>query len=85
MKLRLQFRRYRAPFRVAVRTAHGVWGEREGLIVRLENEAGAVGWGEAAPIPWFGTETVEEDEAGCRTLGEWTNEETIAAVPARSD
>lgn len=83
MKLRLQSRRYRAPFRAPVRTAHGVWAEREGLIVRLENEAGAVGWGEAAPIPWFGTETVEEAEAGARTLGEWTNEATIAAVPAR--
>jgi O-succinylbenzoate synthase len=83
VKLRLQFRRYRAPFRAPVRTAHGMWAEREGLIVRLENEAGAVGLGEAAPIPWFGTETVDEDEAGCRTLGEWTTAETITAVPGR--
>ncbi len=83
MKLRLQFRRYRAPFRTVVRTAHGGWVEREGVIVRLENESGALGLGEAAPIPWFGTETVEEDEAGCRTLGEWTTAETIAAVPER--
>lgn len=83
MKLRLQFRRYRAPFRTPVRTAHGPWAEREGLIVRLEDEAGAVGWGEAAPIPWFGTETVEEDEAGARALGEWTNAEAVAGVPAR--
>lgn len=83
VKLRLQFRRYRAPFRAPVRTAHGVWTEREGLLVRLENDAGAVGWGEAAPIPWFGTETVEDDEAGARALGEWTTAETIAAVPAR--
>lgn len=60
-----------------------MWAEREGLIVRLENEAGAVGYGEAAPIPWFGTETVEEDEAGGRALGEWTTQEQIAAVPAR--
>ncbi|MBL9199666.1 MAG: o-succinylbenzoate synthase, partial [Opitutaceae bacterium] len=83
MKLRLQFRRYRAPFRAPVRTAHGLWAEREGMIVRLESEAGAVGWGEAAPIPWFGTETADEDEAGARVLGEWTNPEHIAAVPAR--
>ncbi|MBL9189819.1 MAG: o-succinylbenzoate synthase [Opitutaceae bacterium] len=83
MKLRLQFRRYRASFRTAVRTAHGMWAEREGLLVRLENEAGAVGYGEAAPIPWFGTETVEEAEAGARVLGEWTTAEQIAAVPAR--
>ena len=83
MKLRLQFRRYRAPFRAVVRTAHGAWAEREGLLVRLENEAGAVGFGEAAPIPWFGTETTDEDEASARVLGEWTTEEQIATVPER--
>ena len=61
MPLHLQFRRYRLPFRTPVRTAHGLWAEREGLIVRLtdaaQGAADAVGWGEAAPIPWFGTET----------------------------
>lgn len=83
MKLRLQYRRYRLPFRVAVRTAHGWWRDREGLIVRIEEAGGAVGYGEAAPIPHFGTETVEEAEAALRLLGEWTNAEAIAAVPAR--
>ena len=36
MHYRLQFRRYRLPFRAPVRTAHGWWHQREGLIVRLE-------------------------------------------------
>ncbi len=83
MKLRLLHRRYRLPFRLPVRTAHGGWTEREGLIVRVEDEAGAVGYGEAAPIPHFGTETVEEDEAGLRVLGEWLRAEQLAAVPVR--
>jgi len=83
MKYRLQFRRYRLPFRGAVRTAHGVWAEREGVIVRLEDERGNAGWGEAAPIPAFGTETVDEAEEGCRALGEWTSAEVIAGLPAR--
>ena len=83
MRLRFQFRRYRLPFRAVVRTAHGPWSEREGLLVRLEDETGAVGFGEAAPIPHFGTETVDEDEAGCRALGEWTESEVLAAVPER--
>jgi o-succinylbenzoate synthase len=83
VRLRFQFRRYRLPFRTAVRTAHGPWAEREGLIVRLEDEAGAVGFGEAAPLPQFGTETVDEDEAGARAIGEWTESETLAAVPER--
>src|SRR5687767_6084491 len=83
VRLRFQFRRYRLPFRAVVRTAHGPWSERDGLIVRLEDEKGAVGFGEAAPIPQFGTETVDEDEAGCRTLGEWIESEALEAVPER--
>lgn len=70
-----------------VRTAHGPWGEREGVIVRLEdaNEggSGAVGFGEAAPIPWFGTETVDEVEAAARAVDEWVEEDALAAVPGR--
>ncbi|MBI4625386.1 MAG: o-succinylbenzoate synthase [Verrucomicrobia bacterium] len=83
MRFRFQFRRYLLPLRVAVRTAHGVWSEREGLIVRLENEAGIAGCGEAAPIPAFGTETVDEVEAACRDLGEWADDARLASVPAR--
>jgi o-succinylbenzoate synthase len=87
MRLRFQFRRYRLPFRTAVRTARGPWAEREGVIVRLEDAeeggSGAVGFGEAAPIPWFGTETVDEVEAGCRSLGEWIEESAFEAVPTK--
>jgi o-succinylbenzoate synthase len=69
MSHRLEFRRYCLPFRSAVRTAHGPWLAREGIIVRVEDEAGRVGFGEAAPIPWFGTETVAEDVAVLAGLG----------------
>jgi O-succinylbenzoate synthase len=86
MRVRFQFRRYRLPFRAPVRTAHGTWTEREGVIVRLEDvsEGGiaALGWGEAAPIPWFGTETVDEVEAACRAIGEWVEDGAFEAVPA---
>ena len=78
-----QFRRYRLPFRTPVRTAHGPWGERVGLLVRLTDATGRVGYGEAAPIPWFGTETVDEVEAACRELGEKVDEARLAAVPGR--
>jgi O-succinylbenzoate synthase len=85
MPYRFQFRRYRLPFRQTVRTGHGIWSEREGVLVRLEDASeggtGAVGWGEAAPIPWFGTETVDEVEAACHTLGEWIEAEAMTAVP----
>ena len=42
MRYHLQFRRYRLPFRAAVRTAHGVWAEREGLIQEGSADAIAV-------------------------------------------
>ncbi|HXA14380.1 MAG TPA: o-succinylbenzoate synthase, partial [Opitutaceae bacterium] len=77
------FRRYRLPLRTVVRTAHGVLAEREGVLVRLEDENGAVGYGEAAVLPWFGTETADEVEAACATLGPRVTAAELAAVPAR--
>lgn len=82
MRLRFHFRRYRLPLRVPVRTAHGVWTAREGVVVRLENEGGEVGLGEAAPIPEFGTESVDEVEAACREIGEWVDDARYADVLA---
>ncbi|CAM2915468.1 o-succinylbenzoate synthase [Rariglobus hedericola] len=83
MRLRLAYRRYLLPFRTPVRTAHGVWAEREGVLVRLTDESGRAGHGEAAPIPWFGTETPDEIEAALASFGEWVTEEQLVAVPAR--
>jgi len=79
----LAYRRYRLPLRVAVRTAHGVLSERTGVLVRLEDESGAVGWGEAAVLPWFGTETADEVVAVCSILGERMTAEQLASVPVR--
>ena len=71
---KIEHRAYRLPFRAVVRTAHGPWAAREGFLVRAVRidaaggaEVGLVGWGEVAPILWFGTETV--DEAGAALAG----------------
>jgi O-succinylbenzoate synthase len=66
---RLTTRRYHLPFQRTVRTAHGPWAAREGLLVRLEDETGSVGYGEVAPLPGFGTETLAEAEDTLATLG----------------
>ena len=50
---RIEFRRYRLPFRAPLRTAHGSWAVREGVLVRVERPDGSTGFGEAAPIPGF--------------------------------
>lgn len=83
MSYRISSRPYRLPLRQALRTAHGVWAEREGLLVRLDAGDGRVGFGEIAPIPWFGTETLAEAEEICRKLGTDATDEQLDAVPAR--
>jgi O-succinylbenzoate synthase len=83
MTYRFQFRPYRLPFRVAVRTAHGFWAEREGVLVRLEDETGMVGLGEAAPIPEFGTESIDEIAAVCRDFGAKVESTRLEAIPAQ--
>jgi O-succinylbenzoate synthase len=82
MDFRLEFRRYCLPFRSPVRTSRGEWTAREGLFVRVERSDGSVGFGEAAPVPSFGRETVGEAEAFCLSLGGRVRAEAPPQVPA---
>jgi O-succinylbenzoate synthase len=84
LKFHLQFRRYRLPFLSPVRTAHGPWAEREGLLVRLESADRRVGWGDAAPVPPYSRESVDKAEAACRALGSMVDHESLVAAPAPS-
>ncbi|HEY9155038.1 MAG TPA: o-succinylbenzoate synthase [Opitutaceae bacterium] len=74
---RFTFRRFVLPFLTPMRTAHGLWREREGVWVKLVNESGDAGLGEAAPIPAFGTETLEQLEERCRALNDPLTAEEI--------
>lgn len=78
-----QFRRYCLPLRAPLRTAHGLWTEREGFVVRLEDEAGGVGFGEIAPLPWFGTETQAQAEEVCRKFGDRAGDALLDEVPEK--
>lgn len=78
-----EFKSYRRPLRAPLRTAHGLWAEREGLILRLEDGDGTVGYGEVAPLPWFGTETLAEAAEVCGKFGGTVDGEVLDAVPAR--
>jgi O-succinylbenzoate synthase len=80
---RLTHRRYRLPFLRVVRTAHGPWREREGLLVRLEDEAGRAGYGEVAPVPSFGTETLAEAGEVLAGLGDRVNAAALAGIGER--
>lgn len=59
MSRQISVKPYRRAFRQPLRTAHGEWATREGFLVRLEQE-GRVGYGEVAPLPEFGSETLAD-------------------------
>ena len=83
MNYHFDYRRYRLPFRAPLWTAHGLWEAREGVILRLKGESGTVHYGEACPISWFGTESIEEIEEACRQLGAETNDAVLDRLPTK--
>ncbi|MEH2234011.1 MAG: o-succinylbenzoate synthase [Nostoc sp.] len=81
MRYKFKFRPYQRRFLRSLTTNHGKWDIREGIILRLIDETLKVGWGEIAPISWFGSETLEQALDFCRQLpGEITNE-IIFSIP----
>lgn len=62
MSRQISVKPYRRAFRQPLRTAHGEWATRDGFLVRVEQE-GRVGYGEVAPLPKFGSETLAEATA----------------------
>jgi len=83
MVYRFAVKPYRQPLRVPLRTAHGIWAVREGLIIRLEAENGVVSYGEVAPLPQFGTETLAESLERCLGFSDKTDDAALDAVPVR--
>lgn len=73
MNLKVAYRSYRREFLQPLWTAHGEWCAREGFIVRLE-QGDSVGYGEIAPIPDFGTETLER---AAKFLKQWVADPII--------
>jgi o-succinylbenzoate synthase len=78
---RLRLKPYQWAFEPPLQTHHGLWKVREGIIIGLEREDGVIGWGEVAPIPWFGTETLEDAIAFCQSLPALLTELDILSVP----
>ena len=65
-----------------MRTSHGLWKVREGIIITLKDAEG-IAYGEIAPIPWFGSETIAEARQFCQQQGNTIDSETIARIPDR--
>ncbi|BBD69575.1 mandelate racemase/muconate lactonizing protein [Nostoc commune NIES-4072] len=78
---RFEFRPYQRRFVRTLTTNHGTWDIREGIILRLTDELGKIGWGEIAPISWFGSETLEQALDFCRQLPREITDEIIFSIP----
>lgn len=53
------------------------------MIVRLEDESGRVGFGEIAPIAWFGTESLAEAGEWCENFGDRVTDVILDQVPVK--
>ncbi|MCY7385417.1 MAG: o-succinylbenzoate synthase [Microcoleus sp. CAN_BIN18] len=60
MIYKFEFRAYQRKFKRPLQTSHGIWDIREGIILRLTDENGQIGWGEIAPLSWFGSESFDQ-------------------------
>ncbi len=79
--MKFKFELYQRRFRQPLRTSHGVWQIREGIIISLSDRAGKFALGEIAPLPWFGSETMSEALEFCQQCGETINIEDIIQIP----
>jgi o-succinylbenzoate synthase len=76
-----QFRPYDRPFHPPLRTQHGRWSLRQSIIVRLSDATGQVGFGEIAPLAWFGSETLQQALEFCDRQSTPISLEQILAIP----
>ncbi|MEA5570873.1 o-succinylbenzoate synthase [Calothrix sp. UHCC 0171] len=80
MPYQFTYRPYKRRFIRPLQTNHGIWEIREGIIIHLQSETGKIGSGEIAPIPWFGSETLEEAVNFCQQLTSEINQEVIFSI-----
>lgn len=77
----LDYRIYSRPFRIPLHTHHGQWTERQGIILKLSTEQGNTSFGEIAPLPWFGSETLEQAADLCQTIGPFPALTDLLSIP----
>jgi len=83
MNYQFKFFPYQRKFKIPLETHHGIWSVREGIILQLIKNEQHIGWGEIAPLPWFGSETLEQALNFCQSIGSCLNKELIDEIPDR--
>ena len=82
MLYQFEFRTYQRKFKRPLRTSHGIWDIRSGIILRLVGENNRIGWGEIAPLSWFGSESFEQALDFCHQLPANLSSEMIFSISA---
>ena len=81
MKYYFEFRPYQRKFKQPLSTSHGLWEVRKGIILRLTDNKGCFGFGEIAPLTWFGSESFEEALEFCNQLPSEITTDDVFAIP----
>jgi O-succinylbenzoate synthase len=81
MNYQFKFFPYQRKFKIPLETHHGPWSVREGIILKLIKNEQHIGWGEIAPLPWFGSETLEQALNFCQSIGSSLSKELIDEIP----
>lgn len=79
-RFKFEFDTYQHHFKQPLRTSHGIWHIREGIIISLSDGANIV-QGEIAPLSWFGSETVSQALEFCQQCPESISIEEITHIP----
>jgi o-succinylbenzoate synthase len=72
---------YQRPFRQPLKTSHGAWKIRAGIIIQLTDNFGRSHPGEIAPISWFGSESIEQAIEWCQQIGNNITTAQIYQIP----
>jgi O-succinylbenzoate synthase len=66
-----------------LQTSQGEWRDREGILLRLTTEDEQIGFGEIAPVPWFGSETLAEALEFCDRFPAEVTSDNLFTIPDR--
>ncbi|WP_199322392.1 MULTISPECIES: o-succinylbenzoate synthase [Calothrix] len=78
---KFEFRPLARKFLRSLTTSHGNWDIRESIIIRLIDDAARMGFGEIAPISWFGSETLTQALDFCHQLPQEITAKEIFTIP----